>query len=114
MNAVKPFIRSNTAELRKRAGERLRDIAERFCKELAVRSRFAAGDTLAGITDYDGQNLGQLIPVVHPYLTDASHPGKLNAIRDGLNPANHDGGIPDRGMLTVCFGDLQRFAKDYL
>ena len=111
---ARPFLRSNEPELRKRAGERLRDAGERFCKELLVKERRSAGDDHAALGDYDGKSLGTLIPKVEPYLRDAGHPGRLHAIRDSLNPANHDGGIPDKGSLAVAHGDLDYFRKQYL
>lgn len=115
LTRVRSYLGADHPEMRKQAGERLRDAAERFCKEIQVRKRRQDGDNNAVLTDYDGQSLGQLIPGVEPLLTgDASHPGKLRAIPNALNPASHDDAIPDRGTLIVALGDLDRLRKDYL
>jgi hypothetical protein len=45
---------------------------------------------------------------------DAAHPGKLRAFRDNLNPAKHDGGIPDLGTLKVVLGDIGTLKKAHL
>lgn len=114
LNAVKPLLRNNNPDIRKIAAKNLRDIAERFCKELIVKGKRAAGDATAVISDYDNKTLGELEPLVQPYFTDPSHPGKLRVIRNGLNPGGHDGAVPDSGTLVTCSGDLKRFADDYL
>ena len=93
----------------------LRNAAERFCKEILVKDLWAKGDTNAALSDYDGRNLGQLSPPVERLLTaDPSHPGKLRSIRNELNPAKHDDGIPDQGTLKVALGDLRFLKKQYL
>lgn len=114
LGRAQPLLRSVHPDLRKDAGERLRDAAERFCKELAIKERRARGDSAAALSDYQGKTLGDLIPVVEPYLTDPSHRGKLVTIGSGLNPSNHDDGIPDSGTLSTAYGDLNRFKRDYL
>ena len=102
-------------ELRKRAGELLRNAAERFCKEILVRDRWAKGDSGAALSDYDGKNLGHLEPKVGPLLTaDPSHPGKLRSMGNQLNPAKHDDDTPDRGTIKVALGDLKYLKNQYL
>jgi AAA domain len=109
------LARGGHADLRKQAGELLRNAAERFCKEMLVRDRWAKGDRQAAISDYDGKNLGQLSPQVEPLLAaDPSHPGKLRSVGNELNPAKHDDGIPDQGTLNVALGDLRYLKKQYL
>ena len=109
------LARGGHAELRKQAGEALRDAAERFCKEMLVRDRWSKGDKVAALSDYDGKNLAQLRPQVEPLLVaDPSHPGKLRSIGSQLNPAKHDDDMPDRGTIKVALGDLKFFKKQYL
>ena len=91
------LARGGHVELRKQAGELLRDAAERFCKEMLVKDRWTKGDKGAALSDYDGKNLGQLEPKVEPLLrADPSHPGKLRSIGSQLNPAKHDDDTPDQ------------------
>ena len=111
---ARPYVRNRRPEIRKDAGKKLREAAERFCKELAVKQRRLTGEATAQLSDYDGKNLGELILVIEPYLTEPSHPGKLNTIRDRLNPSSHDDAPPDTGLITAAYGDLVKFKKDYL
>ncbi len=109
------LARGDHIELRKQAGELLRNAAERFCKEMLVRDRWAKGDSAAALSDHDGKNLGQLEPKVEPLLTaDPSHPGKLRSVGSQLNPAKHDDDTPDRGTIKVALGDLKFLKKQYL
>lgn len=109
------LARGGHPELRKQAGESLRNAAERFCKEMLVRDRWTKHDKSAALSDYDGKNLGQLEPKVEPLLTvDASHPGKLRSIGNQLNPAKHDDNTPDHGTIEVALGDLKFLKKQYL
>ena len=109
------LARGGHIELRKQAGEILRDAAERFCKEMLVRDRWAKGDSGAALSDYDGKNFGQIEPKVEPMLTaDPSHPGKLRTIGSQLNPAKHDDDTPDHGTIKVALGDLKYLKKQYL
>ena len=109
------LARGGHIELRKQAGELLRNAAERFCKEMLVRERWAKGDSGGALSDYDGKNLGQLEPKVEPLLTaDPSHPGKLRTIGNQLNPAKHDDDTPDRGTIKVALGDLKFLKTQYL
>ena len=114
LSRARTFVRNNNPDIRKIGAERLRDAAERFCKELLVKERRAAHPT-SSLTDYDGKNLGHLEPLLTPHLTkDASHPGKLRMIAQLLNPGAHDDQIPSSGDLIVSLGDLEKFRKDYL
>ena len=109
------LARGGHIDLRKQAGEMLRDATERFCKEMLVRSLRANGNRRAVLSDYDGKNLGQLEPKVEPLLTaDPSHPGKLRTIGTQLNPAKHDDEVPDQGTIKVALGDLKFLKKQYL
>jgi hypothetical protein len=112
---IESLARGGHPDLRKQAGEELRNVGERFCKEVLVRDRWAKGDTTAVISDYDNTTLGELGPKVDPLLVrDPSHPGKLRAFRDAVNPAKHDGGIPSQATLKVALGDLRTLKKAYL
>lgn len=112
---IEVLARGGHADLRKQAGELLRNAAERFCKEVLVRHRWANGHPNAALSDYDGKNLGQLSPQVEPLMTDdPSHPGKLRSLGSELNPAKHDDGIPPQGTLKVALGDLRHLKKKYL
>ncbi|MEM7767397.1 MAG: ATP-binding protein [Pseudomonadota bacterium] len=112
---IEVLARGGHADLRKQAGELLRNAAERFCKEVLVRHRWANGHPQAALSDYDGKNLGQLSPQVEPLMTsDPSHPGKLRSLGNELNPAKHDDGIPPQGTLKVALGDLRHLRAQYL
>jgi AAA domain len=115
LTKIETLARGGHPDLRKQAGEELRNVGERFCKEVLVRDQWAKGDSTAAISDYDGKNLGDLGPKVDPLLVkDPAHPGKLRAFRDGVNPAKHDGGIPSQATLKVALGDLRVLKKEYL
>ena len=109
------LARNPHRDLRKQAGVVLRDAGERFCKELLVKERHRQGHLQALISDYDGQNLGQLVPNVEPMLNkDPSHPGKLRTVGAALNPANHDDGAPGSSVLKQAINDLTDLKKRYL
>lgn len=112
---IETLVRNGHPVVRKQAGQDLRDAGERFCKEMVVKDRRAKGDLGAVISEYDGKDLGWLVPRVQPLLVkDPSHAGKLNAFRAAVNPAKHDDDIPSQGILVVAFGNLKEFAKEYL
>ena len=115
LKACDPFTKSNLLAPRKECCQKIRDCAERLCKELLVSKRREQGDPTAMLADYSGAdgNLGGLIPKVTPYL-DADEPGKLNSIRDHTNPGNHDDDVPAKNMLGVFLGDLKRLRKKYI
>jgi hypothetical protein len=112
---VKPFVGNAILGMRKLACERLRDIAERVCKEIIVNNRKLNGDANASISDYTGAKgtLESLITEVAPYLTDVSHSGKLKVIAQTLNPGNHDDDVPTKEALKQAYGDLGGFKKQY-
>lgn len=105
---------SNHPDTRKLTGEKLRDTAERFCKEMLVAQAEAAGKS-ASVTDYDKKTLEWLVPKVEPILAkDPSHPGKLRSWPSTLNPANHDDNVPSRTALRQVLGELKNLKKEYL
>jgi hypothetical protein len=112
---IETLIRNGHPLVRKQTGQDLRDAGERFCKEMLVKDRRMKGDQAAVISEYDGKDLGWLVPKVQPLLIkDPSHAGKLNAFRAAVNPAKHDDDIPSQGALVVAFGNLKEFGKEYL
>ncbi len=113
LERAKPYIGSQDSEIRKMGAGRLRDAAERLCKEIVVKSRRARG-TESSILDFAGANLSVLVPATTPYLTDASHSGKLNAIARILNPGAHDDAPPSVQDLGVSMGDLKYLKQQYL
>lgn len=113
LSAIKPLVRNKNLEIRKLAATRMRDAAERLCKEILVIEKTLEGQK-TDITSYAGKTLEELCLLVNPYLKDASHPGKLKNIKDTLNPGNHDDEVPNQGALAVAFGDLQKFETDYV
>ena len=48
LSRVEPYVKSKSPDILKDAATRLRDAAERFCKELLVKDRRASGDAIAG------------------------------------------------------------------
>ena len=110
-----PFINSQDGDQRKQGAIQLRQVIERFSKEILVRHRRASGELVASITDYDGQNFGTFSRQVLALLTqDRSHPGKLTAAHSYVTPGPHDDTPPSKGQLKVVIGDLKRLKKDYL
>jgi hypothetical protein len=110
-----PFINSQDGDQRKQGAIQLRQVIERFGKEVLVRHRRASGELVASITDYDGQNFGTFSGQVLALLTqDRSHPGKLTAAHSYVTPGPHDDTPPSKGQLKVVIGDLKRLKKDYL
>jgi len=112
---VQPFINSQDPEQRKQGATQLRQAIERFCKELIVRDRQAAGDGLAALTDYDGKNFGDFKTKVEALLTkDPSHRGKLRSAHSYVTPGPHDDQPPSTGELKQAAGDLKALKKAYL
>ncbi len=95
--------------------QKIRDCAERWCKELLVKKRREQGDETAMIADYTGPAgmLGPLIAEVTPYL-DSDEPGKLKMLAEYTNPGNHDGDVASMGALKVSLGDLKKLKQKYL
>lgn len=110
-----PFCNTDDPELRKQGGAKVRECIERFGKLLLVKDRQGKGETLASITDYDGQNFGNYSAKVMALLTkDPSHPGKLQAAHNYATPGPHDDAPPPKAQLKVAIGDLKRLKADYL
>ena len=102
-------------DIRKQACQELREATERFHKLMLVRYQWVGKRADTSVTHFDSKSLAELGPKVEALLVkDASHPGKLRAIRRNLSPANHDDGIPSQGELKVSLGDLKQLTKDYL
>ncbi len=113
------FTNSEDILIRRTLGKMLRDAAERFCKMLLVKKRQESGDAAAAISDYNRGVLGGssgLVQKVTPYLTaHPSDPGKLQAMRNDLNPPAHDSDtVPTRQSLREALGNLKKFRKEYL
>jgi hypothetical protein len=112
--SAKPYIRNQNREIRKICARQLRDAAERFCKEIIIKNQSSPGIGCS-ITDLGGKNLMQLVPDAEPYLVlDSSHPGKLRAVARLLNPGSHDDPPPEVADLSVAYGDIVRFKREYL
>jgi hypothetical protein len=115
MAKIEVLARGGHPDLRKQACQELREAAERFCKTMLVRYRWAHKESKAAISDYNRKNLGVLGPMTDPLLVkDPSHPGKLRALRDAVNPANHDDEIPSHGALKESLGILKNLKREYL
>ncbi|WP_458759165.1 hypothetical protein ACSVBT_00675 [Afipia sp. TerB] len=109
------YLRGGHPSLHKQGGGVIRDAAERFCKEMLVKSERAKGKVTASLGDYSQKNLGYLVPLVEPLLVaDPSHPGKLRTIGGAVNPAKHDDDIPPAGVLKVALGNLRDLKRTYL
>lgn len=113
LERARPYIGNHDADIRKMGAGRLRDAAERLCKEIVVKSRRIRG-TECSILDFAGENLSVLVPATTAFLTDASHSGKLNAIARILNPGAHDDVPPSVQDLGVCMGDIKHLKQQYL
>jgi len=112
---AQPFIKSHDLEQRKDGAIKIRQAIERFGKEILVRQRRKNGDSMASITDYNGQNFGAFSNSVYTLLTkDPSHPGKLRAAHSYVTPGPHDDTPPSTGQLSTSLGDLKRLKRDYL
>jgi hypothetical protein len=112
--AARPFLKNQNREIRKIAAHRLRDAAERLCKEIIVGYGSSMG-TPCTIADFGGKNLAELVPKTEPFLTkDPSHSGKLRVIGRLLNPGSHDTVVPEAMDLGVACGDLEMLKHEYL
>lgn len=108
------YIGNPNRDTRKIGALKLREAAERFCKLMLVNERKSRGDHTAQVSEYDGKNLGYLVPKVYPLLTkDPSHLGKLRVIAQRLNPGPHDDDTPSSADLQQCHGDLEYLLKEY-
>lgn len=112
---AQPFIKSHDLEQRKEGAIKTRLAIERFGKEILVKSRRKQGDSMASITNYDGQNFGDFSNSVYALLTqDPAHPGKLRAAHSYVTPGPHDDTPPSSGQLSTALGDLKKLKRDYL
>ncbi len=112
--AARPFLKNQNREIRKIAAHRLRDAAERLCKEIIVKYG-SSTSTPCTIADFGGKMLSELVPKTEPFLTkDASHSGKLRVIGRLLNPGSHDTVVPEAMGLGVACGDLEMLKREYL
>jgi hypothetical protein len=115
MAKAQPLIKSQDPVVRKDGAIRLREAIERFCKVILVKDKQSKGDSLASITDYDGQNFSSYGQNVMNLLTkNAAHPGKLKAAHTYATPGPHDDKPPSVGELSMAYGDLKTLKKDYL
>jgi hypothetical protein len=112
LTSAHPFIRHDDEAIRREGAQKLRPAAERLAKEIAIKGRRAAGET-CDISEYDGQTLGPLLPIVEPYLTDNEERGKWRAIKTILDPSHHDDAVPARTALMTASGDIERSMKDH-
>jgi hypothetical protein len=111
---AQPFLRNQNPEIRKEGSHRLRDAAERLCKDIAVKGRRKAGESCS-LVDYDSQTLKPLISAAEPYLTqDPAHVGKLRAIGKLLSPGAHDAPTPRPNDLWIAYGNLKEIKKAYV
>lgn len=112
---AQPLIKSQEPDQRKQGASILRQVIERFGKELLVRNRVGTGDGGASITDYDGQNYGTYGTQVQALLNkDPADPGKLTAAYSYVTPGPHDDVPPSSSQLSVACGDLKKLKKNYL
>lgn len=116
IHRAKPFTRSSSLEIRRQGCEKLRNCAERFCKEFLVSHRRLEGDETAMVTDYSGKTggLGHLIDECAPYLTGRDEEGKLRMLKDLVNPGNHDDSVPSKTFLATSLGTLKELQNKYL
>jgi len=109
LDNARPYLMNADDEIRKIGSGRLRDAAERLCKEIIVRNRRQNRED-ATIEEYEGKTLGELEKLVHPYLTkDKSHAGKMRVIRETLNPGSHDSRPAPPAALAAALGPKQAY-----
>lgn len=113
LSKMKPYVRSKTSEIRKKGAERLRDAAERFCKELLVKEKNKLGEKV-DVTTFTNKTLEELSEMCEKFYTDPSHAGKLRQVRRNTNPGNHDDEIPNQSELWHAYRELCKFEKDYI
>lgn len=105
------LTQNRTESIRANGATGLRRTAERFCKEALVAAKRDEGVDCS-IVDFD-EPLGRLVRKLEPYIKDPSHLGKLENIRDILNPGAHDNPTPSPEALRVVEGDLKYLRKQY-
>ena len=114
LSRVEPYVKSKSPDILKDAAIKLRDAAERFCKELLVKDRRASGDTTAAISDYANKNLKELRPSVEPLFTDADHAGRFRACVRWLNKGDHGTTPPNAGDIKTAYDYLKQLKRKYL
>ncbi|HVW29878.1 MAG TPA: hypothetical protein VHC69_31155 [Polyangiaceae bacterium] len=109
---IKTLLTGSDEATRKQAAGELRDVAERFCKEVLVR-HFGPPKTLA---DFDGQILAGLIDTLEKekLFKAPDHKGKLILLKRWTNPGNHDAPVPSTSDLKSVFGNIRKLARQYL
>ena len=115
ISRAQALARNGHPDVRKECGVQLRTAGERFCKEVLVRAEAQEGNQSASVTDYDGKALEWLVPRTSPLLQkDPSHAGKLEALKNTLNPSCHDDAPPSCEALVCACGDLQFLVGQYV
>lgn len=114
LTKLRPFVASDDPYVRKSGGQHLRECIERFGKMIVTKDRWASGDLIASITDYDGKNFGDYKDKVFALLKkDPSHIGKLKSAYSSVTPAPHDDTPPSKAALKQAYGDLKALVKTY-
>lgn len=109
------YTKSHDSVQRKDGAVIIRQVIERFGKELLVRNRKKNGEVSASIIDYKGKSFGEYSTSVYALLIqDASHPGKLKSAYNYVTPGAHDDTPPSQSELKMALGDLKKLKKDYL
>lgn len=115
LSDVKTLVDSGQPDHLNTAGEKLRDAAERFCKQILVEEQWSKGNKCKSISDYDRKSLKEMESEVISLLNkDSSHPGKLMTIRKKLNPASHDDDILNKKTLNSLLGELRYLKEQYV
>ncbi|TWU62372.1 recombination protein F [Crateriforma conspicua] len=114
LSRVEPYVKSRSPDILKDAGIKLRDAAERLCKEMLVKDRRTNGDGTAAISDYTNKNLSELRPKVEPLFIDTDHSGKFRTCIRWLNRGDHDTTPPNAGEIKTAYGYLKLLKKVYL
>jgi len=114
LSRVEPYVKSKSPDILKDAAIKLRDAAERFCKELLVKDRRASGDATAAISDYANKNLKDLRPSIEPLFTDPDHAGRFRACVRWLNRGDHDTTPPNPGDIKTAYDYLKQLKRQYL
>lgn len=104
------LMHNPNTDVRKLAGQNLRDAAERLSKQIIVSELRKAGGT-ASVADYDGKTMGELKPLVTPYSAKPEEPGLWAVIVRELNPADHDTNPPTSAALKLSHDTLKQLEK---
>jgi hypothetical protein len=104
-----------TAKGRRAACNTMRSAAERLAKQIIATGQTDAG-TPTTIADVEAKAtvLGELIPLVTPFVVDGNaEKGLWKTFPKVLNPGSHDDDVPSTTDLKVVFGNLRRIAKNH-